>query len=150
MNLWVDHAVLADEGWDHGWVTSPSDSVDPADIRRVDDAQIVWSDAVPSGNGMVGGVSLDPEVARAFAAKLSEIAVALGRIDIQLESLAVPSPADDDVSRNAVIQASTMIEASRHYVQRWRSQLATAGIALERQLAAYEQVENSNEARVDV
>jgi hypothetical protein len=128
-------------------VTSPSDSVDAADIRRVDDAQIVWTDAVPTVGGAPGQVGLEPEVARAFSARLGEVIESLAQAETLFSPLAMSMPSQDLVSSNASKQALRMISDARAYVETWRGQLGAARLALESQLAAYEAVERQNETQ---
>jgi hypothetical protein len=128
-------------------VTSPSDSVDAADIRRVDDAQIVWTDAVPTVGGAPGQVRLEPEVARAFSARLGEVIRSVGEMQRDLDSESTMLPSVDPVSSNAAKQAWKMIGDAQAYLQAWRGQLLEARDSLDSQLASYEKVERQNEGR---
>jgi hypothetical protein len=128
-------------------VTSPNDTVDPADIRRVDDAQIVWTDAVPTVGGVRGQVRLEPEMAQAISAKLGEITRTISELERRLSPVKTTLPTVDPVSNNAAIQAWKMIDESREYLMAWRTQLFSARAALDSQIAAYQQVERQNEAR---
>ena len=128
-------------------MTSPSDSVDAADIRRVDDAQIVWTDAVPTVGGAPGQVRLEPEVARAFSARLGEVIESVLEAVLLLDPVRTAFPDIDPVSRNAAIQSMRMINDARAYLARWHSHLVDARTALDSQLAAYANVEYQNRAR---
>jgi hypothetical protein len=128
-------------------VTSPSDSVDAADIRRVDDAQIVWTDAVPTVGGAPGQVRLEPEVARAFSARLGEVILAVHEMERLLNPASTSLPDSDPVSSNAAIQTWKMIDEAKAYLLAWRGSLLGARAALDTQLAAYEAVERQNEGR---
>ncbi|HEV7471573.1 MAG TPA: hypothetical protein VGO23_17585, partial [Pseudonocardia sp.] len=81
-------------------MTSPSDSVDAADIRRVDDAQIIWTDAVPTVGGAPGQVRLEPEVARAFSVRLGEVILAVHEMERLLNPASTSLPDSDPVSSN--------------------------------------------------
>jgi hypothetical protein len=128
-------------------VTSPSDSVDAADIRRVDDAQIIWTDAVPTVGGAPGQVRLEPEVARAFSVRLGEVVKSVLGAEVLLDPVLTSFPSMDPVSNNAASQSARMINDARTYLEAWRRQLWEARMALDAQLAAYEDVEQRNLGR---
>jgi hypothetical protein len=91
---------------------------------------------------------LEPEVARAFSARLGEVLESLAQTETLFSPLAISMPSQDLVSSNASRQALRMINDARAYVEAWRGQLSAARLALESQLAAYEDVERQNEAQV--
>jgi hypothetical protein len=90
---------------------------------------------------------LEPEVARAFSARLGEVIRTISELERRLSPAKTALPTVDPVSGNAAIQAWKMIEQSREYLTTWRTQLFTARAALDSQLATYLQVEEQNEAR---
>jgi hypothetical protein len=53
----------------------------------------------------------------------------------------------DPVSNNAASQSARMINDARTYLEAWRRQLWEARMALDAQLAAYEDVEQRNLGR---
>jgi hypothetical protein len=125
-------------------VTSPSDSVDAADIRRVDDAQIIWTDAVPTVGGAPGQVRLEPEVARAFSVRLGEVIRSVAEMETQLSPQFASLPTLDPVSSNAARQTWRMLDDARTYLAAWRRSLSEARAALGSQLSAYEETERRN------
>jgi hypothetical protein len=114
----------------------------------VDDAQIIWTDAVPTVGGAPGQVRLEPEVARAFSARLGEVIESVLEAALLLDPLRTAFPDIDPVSRNAAVQSMKMVNDARVYLTTWHSHLIDARAALDSQLAAYEGVENQNGVRV--
>jgi hypothetical protein len=90
---------------------------------------------------------LEPEVARAFSARLGEVVKSVLGAEVLLDPVLTSFPSMDPVSNNAASQSARMINDARTYLETWRRQLWEARTALDAQLAAYEDVERRNVGR---
>jgi len=119
-------------------VTTPDLSL----VRQMDNAQEGY-------RPVAGGVlSVDVERARAVVGELRAVADDLALLRRDLIPDAVTAPAADAVSQNAAAQAVKMLRASRSYLVSWHQDLMAAVVALERQIADYEQADYEQTARL--
>jgi len=118
-------------------VTTPDLSL----VRQMDNAQ--------EGYRPVAGevLSVDVERARAVVGELQETAAQVMSLWHELSTTQVLPPAQDEVSRNAAIQAGRMLVAARAYLTTWHDDLLAGIEALSRQIDSYQLADQRNASR---
>jgi hypothetical protein len=105
--------------------------------RWDDFGPVVETIARPSSGGGQA-LSVDPERIGELRRRLATLVDTVATVRDDLQAIRVAAPGNDPVSRNAAMQAGSMMEASHVYVESWLKSLTAAILALDRQVDSYQ------------